>query len=602
MPLDLLSKLGLKPSQHLEMVGWVLVVFVPLQLLIWLIIWLRMAGRRQTLKSVGRGMMAGGGASARLSQFDWMVWVRDRFWGPRRPDLTTDRAAALEELETRLHADGWMLLLERLLNFGPLLGVLLTTFGFVTLKLPSVDNAAAKDLVPLMMESLQPISLSMAAGVTIALVNLICQHFAEGSANGLRSAARNWLDQVVLPDVFESRKAADWNDPVLAMAGRLESVEQCFKQMSDDMKATFASLGTTLAQFATGMQATTLRLDLLPQRFDSMTTAATRLSEAALGLVGQGGGTIQRLDQLAGRIESLLTQRLDECTQSMIRVCTQLEATAGKLNGQATGLSESAQAVLVGSRSQVATFDQLQTLLSERLLPTHEKLDQSVTQLGEAMSKLTAPVGQLHSEVTNSVTSLARIVGSFEGLDTDFNLSIKEFRQSVSETLSPACEEHARQVRAHGASLKQLEGGLGDLNRGVESVVRIAAVHEQNRNVLVTATAGLSSSLSQADLVNRALQSAMDAQWQPLWTLMTRTVSEMQSAATKIESAVTGSLEPSMQSLGKLSVAVQRLVILLEPLQDLTDPKELVRAIDTLESTVADIRRPLVDAAKKKTK
>jgi hypothetical protein len=582
---DLLLRLGLKPSSHVYSVAGVLVVFLLIHVIVLAVILHRMRFRRGALTLVTRNVRKVVSTDQAARHFPWIVWVTGRFFGPRRPDPNADRDTAINELDVRLAADGWLLFLQKLLHFGPLLGVLLTTFGLITLELPNSDNINTAQLIPLMLRSILPLTLSMGAGVLIAICNLLCQHSAELSVDKLRNSSREWLDNVVLKEVFASQTQNAWADPVHQVAVTLSDVKQQFDHMAVSLGNASSNITSVIAEFGSSLSSVMSRLDQLPERFDMMTQSADHLAKATEGLVGRGQDQLGRLGDLVSKIDTVITDRLDRCTSSMSRTANQLETTATHLNEQALGLGESADAISKGSHAQVSAFDELQSVIAEKLLPTHKDLHATVEGLRLVMTNLSEPLDSLKATVVDSAKSVSRVVHAFDSLHLDFGSAIGEFNHTVSDSLTPACLQQASLLKAQVHTLEQFQAGLDQLQVGVQTLAGFASGLDEHQSTVSRGLQTLKTTLDQTDRTCLELHSFLDQRWHPLVETMAGSMDTVRNSSRNIETAITGSLGPSMQSLGNLSTAVQSFEKTLQPLLDLADTQRLIDTLDNVKWT-----------------
>lgn len=163
-----------------------------LQVLLCLRFLLVIRGKKAALDRVRRAgrMVRGDLGIAVGGRFPWLAWVDASFPpGATGPGNLT-RDDVVQELDHRLASSPSFVLLQRTGVMAPLLGVLITVAGFVTLKLPDSSEQSLRDILL----AVTPLVTGVGIGAALAFVNQWLLHACGLYADTLRVRAREWFD------------------------------------------------------------------------------------------------------------------------------------------------------------------------------------------------------------------------------------------------------------------------------------------------------------------------------------------------------------------------------------------------------------------------
>jgi hypothetical protein len=192
---DLLTNFDFLSNEWAPVIGVGLLFFL-LQLTLCMSIWFRLRRQEKAIKRLCRDFKQGGdgrtGVRSLAKKHAWLQWVASNFPTDSAVPGNFTREDALRELDTRIASNGNYLLLQRMGVMAPLLGVVLTVFGFYWLHVGDEDQSLQTILL-----AVTPLVSGVGTGAVLALINQALLHIAGRRVESLRMTARTWFDTVI---------------------------------------------------------------------------------------------------------------------------------------------------------------------------------------------------------------------------------------------------------------------------------------------------------------------------------------------------------------------------------------------------------------------
>jgi hypothetical protein len=359
---------------------------------------------------------------------EWLEWVATRYHDGGFHDGHYSREHALEQLDDCLGSVGSYRLLQRTGIVAPMVGLLLTVAGFLSVDLPAAADWDLKQII----QTLVPIILGVGTGALLAIINLlVLLPVLEKRTDSLRSSARAWFDECVWKHVQVKPHLAA-ND----VAEALQEMGATIRGSIEQYRGATAAIGQT-SQF-------------LRDAGTALVNTAERLSTDTRGIPDE----MRSLRDMASGVIRLL----GDIVPNIERTTAEFAETAGAL-----------KSVVQVPLAQAAARQQ----------ESAESFARSVERIGESTEQLSARLGSLDKTMSDQAAAGREWSRS---LHEDVIPAQRAFRQ-VGAHLTDATKDLAAAQRAFREAADSMQGsanGLaGFVRDGVEPATQRLAELDQ---------------------------------------------------------------------------------------------------------------------------
>lgn len=247
-------------------------------------------------------LMKGGGWS---NGGAWVRWVSGTFPEDDSAEVFR-REEALFELDYWLSRVKSLLFLQRLAVLSPLIGVMITAIGLLTLH-PKVSQDATLSTI---LASVSPLFLGVLGGAVLAIVSQILLFICGLELDSVRRAGRDWFDhQVWRPRLSKTRAVAEGLSPILqALTTTVRDSAETFADNVKDLRETSQALRKAAALSQQSFAAFGAELKVFSEQVKAFESAGSTLKSA----VGSFDETTSHLVKVVENGSASLTGRLKE--------------------------------------------------------------------------------------------------------------------------------------------------------------------------------------------------------------------------------------------------------------------------------------------------
>ena len=325
-------------------------------------------------------------------------------------------------------------LLSRSGHIAPLMGVLITAFGFLGSK-ALTDSEPAEQLL----RTVSPLVLGIAGGASLAILSQVFLFTADTIYGRIRRAANECFSQLSWTE--------DQNNTTQAITDLVS--------VSRELKSVFADVPTKLALLMGGIDRTDKTLKVVGTLMESV---ATRFTDGVSAFENTVSSDLTPLLRQHAASVDTTKHVVEQCRKS-------LEDFAS-----AAQLLEN-----VGVR-QAEINENYAKSLSEIILPTHRQLSDAAKKVTAITTTLGKPLDAFVTATSGFADSLSESTAGIK----DFKRVAELFGQGVQAHFLPAIEGHHSSVM----NLEAVSGGLRAANDSfVRELVLLAKAAESHRDV-----------------------------------------------------------------------------------------------------------------------
>lgn len=508
----------------------------------------------------------------------WFGWLRSQlFESPRTGRLLLPpRAAALSELDWHLQTPVALGLLTRLGYVAPLIGLLLTAVGFIRF-----NPNDGLDLGG-MLSSTLPLMLGVAVGAALALVNQSLLLVAQGYADGVRQAIRDWFD-----DTAAESARVEPPPPNPAEVPAEQMIQTAHR--ADDAVARLNHAAGMAGTAAGSMGSAADRSGQAADRLAAAAAATERIAAALTDQLAEVGRQTARWTEQVGELDRSIgrtASAVDRLTDQSVRAADALESgsaavrqwaetgtdAARALGGAAEKVSDSNRALadgVEGFRAAAAAHgratEEWATAVRRDLIPAQTVFAEVIRGFATSADTLNSGVDGLNGAVRAIATQVDGLTLTAGNAVGRFDTTVSSLTQAVEQNLVPL----ARTLAPIQVTMDHL-GRVGEpLARAAEAVADVARQHLVTTGDLVPAYRHLTDVLTGAVAAVDQLR-AFCATVGPSVQAIDRTAGAL-DGATEVLSRLAGSgLTPLQERLGQMEAAAVNLAELVRSLQPLS--------------------------------
>ena len=390
--------------------------------------------------------------SGRASEFaersPWLRWVAERFPEGQPPLGTYSRDEVMNELDDHISADRSYLLLQRLSVMAPLLGVLLTVVGAMTLELKPEDLRQ----LDIMFARVVPVIAGVGVGALLAFVNQWLLHAAGRYAASLRIIARRWFDAYIWDALGSGTKStseqalesiAKVSDTILASADQqaagakqVETAALAISQAGEMLKTS----GVQLNQ----------QLDGLPQELGELRTATENAVAGLTGFSSKVEGVLSQLDVAVAAFRGAVVDEFCESAKKQNEMLDRMNQSSESLSLASRVLGGECRAFSSTVHDHAASMGEVNNTLKEVLIPAHIAFGDRVGEVNESLSTINpttklladhvASLGEIIDEANTQIQSLGPQINGVVG---ELSSATSSFKGAVETDFADAAKQHA---------------------------------------------------------------------------------------------------------------------------------------------------------------
>jgi hypothetical protein len=372
------------------------------------------------------------------SKNSWVEWVARAFPECDR-DEVFGREEALAELEYWLSRPKSLLFLQRLAVLSPLIGVVITAIGLLTLQ-PEVSQDATLSSILL---AVSPLFFGVLGGAILAILSQILLFFVGLGLDSVRQVAREWFDhRVWRPRSVRTRSTIDALSPVLqTLTTTVRESTEAFAANVKDLRD--ASLAVRKAAAFS------------QQSFGELGAELKTFSVQMKALETSTSKTIEQMEKASRRFFVAVDTdfapaalRHHEASQVTAQSAAILGQVLGDLNGSARELARGCAAVQESAEAQreagdllsqviKTTGEQVAQSVKNDFRPANTALRSAVKSFGETTVKLVEVVENGSAPLTSRLREVDQILGQMRTTAASFRefANLKPEVDSLKETL-----------------------------------------------------------------------------------------------------------------------------------------------------------------------
>ncbi|MEQ9380175.1 MAG: hypothetical protein RJP95_04885 [Pirellulales bacterium] len=392
--------------------------------------------------------------------------------------INSARTAALLELDRWLASLWCYLFLQRMSIMAPLLGVLITAGGFLSLELPDGKEEPVRVLA-----AITPLVIGVGGGALLAFFNQLLLQIADTVVDRLHTRCGKWYDARFLVGELENEQKRERSQE-LEMA---ESLLQTAK-LNERLTSTIAQAEVRTSRYAEQLQDFSRdladKLDLVPDRMQAListtdgtaktlTTLAPLISQITDGF---SSGVEAFRDVVDTKLVDSLTNNL-KITSDTAELAASCKLAIDQLADGSSLLKELAESQATVTRNYL-------DILENRVTPQQDEFSQIAQRLEMVVSGIVTPLDSLW----NSLQRFSdRVEGCSEGMEV-LRESTGLFSKAVADQFVPAAELHRSVMAGVESDSVHAREDAAAMRQAVTHFVKssedFAATTSQNRQLL----------------------------------------------------------------------------------------------------------------------
>ena len=509
-------------------------------------------------------------------RFPWLDWIRTHFSPSSASVGNFTREDVLKELDFRIAGDSGYVLLQRTGIMAPLLGVLITVGGFVSLQLPDSGELQLQDILL----AVTPLVAGVGIGAALAFINQWLLHIASGNGERLRITARQWFDASiwgVMEDETESSNA----EVLDAISGVAESLNQSVAQQGEN--AQVMANATELFNKAAGDLSLVAdsfhgQLDGIPENLGKLGVALQAAVEAVASIGPKGQEIISGLDVSVSAFRTAIdmnfnpaVRRHEASIQSLADFVELMKDSSDKIAHTTQNLANGSDSLANVIADQESFRSGLMTSLEADVLPAHAELRRAAESIGNVAGDLTNQVRAFANSVESILSQVNSVTPAMERATGDLVPAVSAFRRIVEGQLDHVATDQLAAVQSLSTSAERLQELTRTLQRSGDSM-----------GDLLGKQAHMNDEISS---VGNSWRRSLDEQVLPAQKSLHDSVHSFSDSADRLAKFINQGLDPVTQRLVAMDESLRELKTVADSLRGLADVRqEITQLSDSLKS------------------
>lgn len=500
--------------------------------------------------------------SGQLRPDDVPAWI-ERILHPHSiaHDLSAARAISLDEIEGNLTPPSYMLL-QKTSVMSPLIGVILTSIGFLFIGTTELANRESN-----LSALIAPLASGVAAGAALAMVGQILLQAAESKLEELRVLSRRVVDERWAVQV-RSRK-----EPETQFIEATKGVEQATQNL-DKSVATFAKLMSGFPQDVSG----------ITERFDAMNELSRRTHTHLSEMTPKLAASLEAWHKAICDFQHLTDERLVKSVSSMESGAEVMFRASEGIQEFLVRLTRTASNFDAAMSHHESVVKQIDASFQEKLLPQHEAASKHLLDLGIAATDALDPLRRSATLIRNLLSVIEKSDSTVEHISS----TVTSFHSAIEHQLIPSSTQYLATLGDLRALSTRLQSSLTEIERAVTNVADSSEGQQQIGRDLASLIRD--HVLPTVNVLQRAT-STFDSSAQVLSEVSDDLRESTERIRLAVESELTG-----YKDVAKTSVAISQLTKQLETWIDLTS-KQADR-LGRLEESLIKLHRDSTTSAR----
>ncbi len=490
-------------------------------------------------------------ADAVLYERSWFHWASRSFPPDRAPVLS--REDALKECDRRLADELDYARLQRLAVGAPLIGVLITAFGF--LNPPAITQTETLSEI---FTAVTPLILGVAYGAVLALLNQFLLYRSERSIDDLRSQARAWFDEMVwLPHGNEADEDR-LGDSMRNLADELSHQFRAVESAANILAKTGSALERCLADFSSKVEPLPSSLTLFKSASDATTAAFKQLVPAGTQLGALFERAVLQFKETIDAGFSNVVKQQEEASSRLVHAATRTHDVILKME-------QAASAIEINSRLQQEAAHQFHQSIDNCIIPHQQLVLEALQRIDSLTSGLLSTMEALDRSLTQFVGQSAGLFAAADSSFQQFATAAGNLQGAVETQFEPAAQLHRAVLAGIASTADRTEKSVEKLldacgSLGTAALDQAAASRELTKCVdsnLTPAHALLTRAATHFDNIAEELAEHVDrlrsslggaaTSLNALLPLAKQAFNEMPNAVSDFRDVVTGQFKPAAQ-------------------------------------------------------
>ncbi len=391
------------------------------------------------------------------SGFVWLVNVRNMFTqanGTWIDNAPIPRDAVIDSLDNEIWRTSRYSALQRWGLAAPLLGVILSAFGFMVS--PPQLTGEVQDV----MSKLGPLFTGVFVGALMALVNQVYLHFAAIELSAVRAKAVLWFDEIVWKAISQNAHNAlgQAASATQSAAAYLENSSHQLATSNIAYRDSLLELNRQLAQVREAAQATSATFNTFTTSFGEM-TEQIRASIRNLTAINETANAVEN----SGAIWASAANKVSNASTAIEESSLKLAETSNNFSTNFEAMHQSLKDNLGASTSGLLAVVNNLTDPIQRLETSIQHMQENTDRHSELSAALSAAVKQSDQFLMERMALNADEADLQKEMASRVRLSI-ESMQKLTDTVGA--------VGNIGASLNQAAAGLNESAAAIGGAVK----------------------------------------------------------------------------------------------------------------------------------
>jgi hypothetical protein len=412
---------------------------------------------------VRKDLQSAKSGSANTVWFRWAKGTLDSAPAELRPSVPD----AVDEYDSRLEAGWEMLFLHRASIAAPLLGVILTAWGFLGADFLQDDQLDVSAAV-------RPLMKGVFVGACLALLNQALLFWIEKQAEQFKSKAARWY-QARLFDIASND--ASQNSLILALDNNIVSMKNIARQNKAAAKGISIThghlqmLGETLSSAGDDFSAQTGRVK----------NDLSRVLELLHDTASEVGGFKSILNKAFGQFDTTIQSFSETFERDFAVLSSEHVASSKELTKSAESLSSVMDSVRVSgdelnnmAKRQLEATTVMEERISMALIPANHAVASSAERIEAAVEAIAGPLLKAEDGLTSLLSFAEDASENIKSLDDSAGL----FSSAVQTQFIPATTSQQETAETTAQIVREVAATLGRLESAARALARATTAME----------------------------------------------------------------------------------------------------------------------------
>lgn len=396
--------------------------------------WLK--GQQKELEKLKDNNIVNHDANPATYKVGWISWVQRHFPVGISDIDEISRTDAIQELDWFISSNKSLSWLHRLGIIAPVVGVIITSIGFLGIEFPNFGNSESIDFLII----IRPVFFGIIVGAGLSISNQICLQVSEISSDKFCESAKAWLDEKILPNVEKKEDvsyrestevlnqiAAEFKSFMKTKAVQNEIARESAKTVERAADIIKLAVGSVTTEWKSSVK-------IMNSSGKELTNAINKLQ----ALLPDGNAITDKIEVAIDNFSRTIETNFSEKIGLQERAALGLSNSVETINGVIQSVSDAAKIMVVHNENQQKTTEEFLRVFQEEVLPGQKLFTSLGKDLGNNVNNLNKQINKLANLSGESLVEIAALLPEITRVVKFADESVGAFRAVVDMDLSLA--------------------------------------------------------------------------------------------------------------------------------------------------------------------